>query len=73
MGDCTGCFALFTTDAALRVNENSLHMPVPFYWQNAKQSPCKMLFSIINLLPAPERETIFPTINSIELLRAKVK
>jgi hypothetical protein len=62
MGDCTGYFTLFATDAALRVNENSFHMPVPFYWQNAKQSPGKMLFPIINLLPTPEREPIFPTI-----------
>jgi hypothetical protein len=30
MGDCTGCFALFAADTALRMDENSFHMPVPF-------------------------------------------
>jgi hypothetical protein len=56
MGDCTGCFTLFTADAALRVNENSFHMPVPFYWQNAKQSPGKLVFSIVTSFLPREKE-----------------
>jgi hypothetical protein len=34
MSDCTSCFTLLTTDTALRVNENSLHVTSPLSGQH---------------------------------------
>jgi hypothetical protein len=54
MGDCAGCLTLFAADAALRVNENSFHAPVPFYKQNSKRMLAILCFRLPTSFPPQE-------------------
>jgi hypothetical protein len=72
MGNCTGHLALFATNAALRVNENSFHIPVPFYKRNTKQLLAGQYFRFSTSFPPQEKNDTSPLF-SIGFLKGEVK